>query len=89
MVGNTTTTELVAAAASRRHHRCSCRHELLLCPCFHRLKWPNDNEEKEEKEKEEEEDEKEEKSHTPTVFWSSLSQVPPPFPAREDETAGG
>jgi hypothetical protein len=45
---------------------------------------------KEEREKEKgEEDEKEEKSHPPSAFRSSLSQVPPPFPAREDEMAGG
>ncbi len=46
-------------------------------------------EEKEEKEKEEEEDEKEKKGHLPPAFRLSLSQVPPPFPARKDETAGG
>ncbi len=46
-------------------------------------------EEKEEKEKEEEEDEKEGKGHPPPAVRPILSQVPPPFPAREDETAGG
>ncbi len=46
-------------------------------------------EEKEDKEKEEEEEEKEGKGHPPPAFWLSLSQVPPPFPAREDEMAGG
>jgi hypothetical protein len=48
-------------------------------------------EEKEEKEKEEEEeeDEKEEKGHPPPAFRSSLGRVSPPFPAKEDETAGG
>jgi hypothetical protein len=46
-------------------------------------------EEKEEKEKEEEEDEKEGKGHPPPAVRSRLIRAPPPFPAREDESAGG
>jgi hypothetical protein len=45
-------------------------------------------EEKEKKEKEKEEDEKEGKGHPPPAVQSRLIQAPP-FPAREDDLAGG